>query len=408
MPDAETPSHYSEALKRRGFALHERIGSGASGCVYRALQLSLSRREVAVKFCDTRTLQSDRDRKRFEREAKLLALLQHPGIPFVITQGSVPTSPVPTPYFVMQYVAGETLQERLKRQPVIVASETTLLLRQVLDALQCAHDSDIVHRDVKPSNIIISRSGSTFLVDFSIGVSARIEDGLSRATVTGQGVGTWLYAAPEQLRDASVIDKRSDIYSLGVVAAEMLGARLPLPVTQEKLRDELRDRSPPLVEAVMRAVCVRPEERFQTAREFRDALTVVDSTSSALAFRETLVLCPNAGCTGGVWSSGGYFWGPKVKSSSERFCEHCGTEYMRACQRCRRPLPDHLAELVCKRSKSDRDSLEAHCVGCGALLFRTPTCGKCGSLLREKDLLSGARDGCSKPRCMALGEEPIF
>lgn len=407
VPDAETPPHYTEALKRRGFSLEERIGSGASGSVYRALQLSLSRREVAVKFCDTRALQSDRDRKRFEREANLLALLQHPGIPFVITQGSVPTLPVSTPYFVMQYVAGETLQERLRREPVVESAETTLLLQYLLDALQCAHDSDVVHRDVKPSNIIISRRGRAFLVDFSIGVSARAEGGLTRATSTGQGVGTWLYAAPEQLRDASVVDKRSDIYSLGVVAAEMLGARPP--VTPETLRERLQDQWSPLVEAVIRAVCARPEGRFQTAREFRDALTVTDPTASSLAFQESLVLCPKAGCTGGVWSSRGYFRGPKVHFSSERFCEHCGTEYLRGCQKCRRPLPANLAELVCKRTKSDRDSLEAHCVGCGELLFRTPTCSKCGSLLQDKDLGSGAKDGCSKPRCMArLGDEPVF
>lgn len=390
---------YVQALSKRGFALKERIGGGAYGTVYKAEQTSL-RRTVAVKFFDNPFTRDDANRKRFEREGPLLARVQHPSIPYVILTGTVirQLDGSPVPYTVMQYISGPPLDRRLARGAIELPL-VYRIMRDVLSALECAHQQGVIHRDVKPDNIILSDFGN-YLLDFSIGICVAREPGLTRATNVGAQVGTTNYAAPEQLVDASAVDSRADIYSAGVVLAEMLGARPRLKL--DTIDDELAHASSALRKIVRTAAAEAPTDRYQRASDFLVALDGVIGPTIAEVLEAQIVLCPNPGCPGGKWSngSGNYFWGPKIGApTTSRFCEHCGTEYLRGCPKCQRALPANIANLVAKEAKSERDALEAHCAQCGGLIFQTPTCAKCRSYLTEKDMGTDTSiSGCAKCR----------
>lgn len=258
------PEAYSIALRRRGFVLEEWIGGGAYGNVYRAEQSSL-RRPVAVKFFDNRFTRGDANRKRFEREAQLLARVQHPSIPYVITCGTIASPPgSDVPFTVMQYVSGPSLEHRLASGKIDIGL-IYRVMRDVLSALDCAHQRDVVHRDVKPDNIVLSDHG-IFLLDFSIGICVTREPGLTRATNAGEKVGTTNYAAPEQLEDSSAVDTRADIYSAGVVLAEMLGARPRLKL--DTLDTEITHVPSVLRNIIRHAAADCPDSRFQRAANF--------------------------------------------------------------------------------------------------------------------------------------------
>jgi serine/threonine protein kinase len=390
---------YVQALLKRGFVLKERIGGGAYGTVYKAEQTSL-RRAVAVKFFDNPFTRDDANRKRFEREGPLLARVQHPSIPYVILTGTVlrQLDGIAVPYTVMQYISGPPLDRRLVRGAIELPL-VYRIMRDVLSALECAHQQGVIHRDVKPDNIILSDFGN-YLLDFSIGICVTHEPGLTRATNTGAQVGTTNYAAPEQLVDASAVDSRADIYSAGVVLAEMLGARPRLKL--ENIDTEIAHAPSALRKIVRTAAAELPTGRYQRASDFLLALEGVIGPSIAEVLDAQIVLCPNSRCSGGKWSngSGNYYWGPKVGTPTTlRFCEHCGTEYLRGCPKCQRPLPANIANLVVKGAKSERDALEAHCAQCGGLIFQTPTCAKCRSYLTDKDIgTDTSESGCAKCR----------
>jgi serine/threonine protein kinase len=390
---------YVQALSKRGFVLKERIGGGAYGTVYKAEQTSL-RRAVAVKFFDNPFTRDDANRKRFEREGPLLARVQHPSIPYVILTGTVvrQLDGGAVPYTVMQYISGPPLDRRLARGAIELPM-VYRIMRDVLSALECAHQQGVIHRDVKPDNIILSDLGN-YLLDFSIGICVAREPGLTRATNAGAQVGTTNYAAPEQLVDASAVDCRADIYSAGVVLAEMLGAR---PRLKWDTLDAEMAHVPSALRKIARvATSELPADRYQRASDFLVALEGVIGPTIAKVLDAQVVLCPKPGCPGGKWSNGtgNYFWGPKVGApTTSEFCEHCGAEYLRGCPKCQRPLPANIADLVVKEAKSERDALEAHCAQCGGLIFQTPTCAKCRSYLTDKDIgADTSKSGCEKCR----------
>ena len=178
----QTPESYASALSSRGFDLEERIGRGAFGTVYKANQRSLGR-PVAVKFFDSPFMQQPINRKRFEREALLLARIQHPSVPYVITQGTLKDESN-TPYSVMHFIPGEGLDRVVQRDGRFQANRAVDVMLDVLDALETVHERGIVHRDVKPNNIMIEKA-RTWLIDFSIGIAIAAIPGLSRPTATG-------------------------------------------------------------------------------------------------------------------------------------------------------------------------------------------------------------------------------
>jgi hypothetical protein len=254
------------------------IGRGGMAVVYRATDLRLHRR-VAIKLLPPELAFNADVRERFLREAQTSAQLAHPNIVPIYTvderEGMV--------YFVMALVDGESLAERLKRETRLPIADARRILADVADALAYAHERGVVHRDVKPDNIMLERStGRAVVTDFGI---ARAAAGDSRLTVTGVAVGTPAYMSPEQALGERELDGRSDIYSLGVVAYQMLGGDTPfrasntpamlvkhLSETPRPLQGLRPDAPASLVHAIMRALAKKPENRWADAAEFREAI----------------------------------------------------------------------------------------------------------------------------------------
>ncbi|MEQ1566110.1 MAG: serine/threonine-protein kinase [Myxococcota bacterium] len=266
----QIPPAYTTALARRGFNIENWHAGGGFGNVYKALQVGLGR-HVAIKFFDNIVQrQNPTSEKRFEREAPLLARIQHPAIPFVITQGEVHDGSEKTPYTIMQFIPGDTLAEHLSASQRPLADPTIWrVMSDLLGALDAVHQHGIVHRDVNPRNIILSPYG-TYLVDFSIGFSTNPEPGLTRATEANTRIGTMNYMAPEQIADSSTVNHLVDVYAAGVVLGEMFGARLPLRV--DVLDVELTNVAKPVRDLIRRAAADKPTDRFQRASEFKAEL----------------------------------------------------------------------------------------------------------------------------------------
>ena len=254
------------------------IGRGGMAVVYRATDLRLNRR-VAIKVLPPELAFNADVRERFLREAQTAAQLSHPGIVPIYTvderEGIV--------YFVMALVDGESLAERLAREPRQPIAEARRILGAVADALAYAHEQGVVHRDVKPDNIMLERaSGRPLVTDFGI---ARAAQGDTRLTVTGVAIGTPAYMSPEQALGERELDGRSDIYSLGVIGYQLLAGETPFrasntPAMLVKHVSEtprplstLRPDTPAgLAHAIARALAKKPEERWANAGAFRDAL----------------------------------------------------------------------------------------------------------------------------------------
>jgi len=188
--------------------------------VYRARQPSVSR-DVAIKVITTGVANDDRAVQRFQREARLIARLEHP---YILPVYDFDGRHAP-PYIVMRCLDCGTLKDVIG-QRALPHDEVAYLLRQVGAALDYAHRQGIVHRDVKPSNILIDREGNAFVADFGI---ARMVSGEHDAQITASGamVGTPNYASPEQARGEGDVNRRADVYAQGVVLFEMLTGERP-------------------------------------------------------------------------------------------------------------------------------------------------------------------------------------
>ena len=254
------------------------IGRGGMAVVYRALDLRLNRR-VAIKVLPPELAFNADVRERFLREAQTAAGLSHPSIVPIYTvderEGIV--------YFVMALVDGESLAQWLAREPRLPVDEARRILAGVADALSYAHAQGVVHRDVKPDNIMLDRAtGRPMVTDFGI---ARAAQGDTRLTVTGVAIGTPAYMSPEQAMGERDLDGRSDIYSLGVIGYQLLAGETPFrasntPAMLVKHVSEtprplatLRPDTPlALAHAITRALAKKPEDRWPDAAAFRDAL----------------------------------------------------------------------------------------------------------------------------------------
>lgn len=259
----------------------EQLGEGGMATIFKAFDTRLEA-TVAIKVIRTENLPQsgvERARKRFEREAKALAQLNHPNIVKVTDYGEYGGRP----YLVMPYLEGGTLKRLIQDRGALPWQEAVHLLLPISKALAYAHQHGMVHRDVKPSNVLITDSGEPMLSDF--GVTKIIEDETTiDLTGTSAAVGTPEYMAPEQATSKS-IDHRVDIYSLGIVFYEMVTGRkpyvadTPLAVLIKHARDPLPRPSqflpglPVKVERVLlKALSKVPEDRYQTMGEFTVAL----------------------------------------------------------------------------------------------------------------------------------------
>ena len=260
------------------YDIGDEIGRGAMGVVYRATDLRL-RRTVAIKVLPPDLAFRPETRERFLREAEMAAQLSHPNIVPIYSvdekDGVV--------HFVMAFIDGESLGERLEREPRPPLDLVRRVLRDVADALDYAHRRGVIHRDIKPDNILLDRHGARPVVtDFGI---ARAGETHSRLTVTGVAVGTPAYMSPEQAMGERELDGRSDIYSLGIVGYRMLAGELPFRAPSSAammlkhiseqalpLAGQRPDAPPALVAAVEHAIAKRPEDRWQDAGAMREAL----------------------------------------------------------------------------------------------------------------------------------------
>ncbi len=255
----------------------EAIGSGGMAEVYRAHHPTLNR-TVAIKVLPPKLAEEADFRKRFEREAKATAQLKHPNIVQMYDFG---VSGDDTYFMVMEFIDGPDLDSLLREGRGLPFNEALPILEGLASALDYAHNAGLVHRDIKPSNVMLDRSASSFrpvLMDFGI---AKIVGVGTRLTGTGGVLGTFDYIAPEQIQAAAGVDWRADVYSLGVMAYEMLTGELPfkrsnlgalLIAHMHQPAPDPRQVTPGLpqkvAEAVMRAMAKEPIARHATAGEF--------------------------------------------------------------------------------------------------------------------------------------------
>src|SRR5437870_9737531 len=263
------------------YTLEGEIGRGGMGVVYNARDERLKRR-VAVKVLPPELAFREEIRTRFLREAETAARLSHPHIVPIHSVGEGPDRLV---YFVMAYVDGEPLSARLKRRGRLPPEEVRRILSETADALSAAHALGIIHRDVKPDNILLEGSrGRVVVTDFGIAKALSSATG-GTLTATGVAIGTPHFMSPEQAAGDREIDGRSDIYSLGVVGYQMLVGELPFraPTVPGILMKHITEPAPMITEkrpdcpedlaaCVMGCLEQEPESRWPSADPVRRGL----------------------------------------------------------------------------------------------------------------------------------------
>lgn len=263
------------ALSER-YTVDREIARGGAACVFlgydaagAAVALKVLRPELVVSVTS----------ERFLREVAFLAQVSHPRIPKLLDWGESEW----LVWYVMPYIAGPSLRDHLTRLQCVAIDDTLRIADELLDALSFAHQQGIVHRDVKPENIVLSEGGA-ILLDFGI-ARAIAEAGTDRLTRSGYAVGTSAYMSPEQVEGSADIDARSDLYSLGCVLFECLAGRPPFTAAREEavlrmhlhcappdVRTLRKDAPRPLGRVIDRALKVKRKDRWRSAADMRQAL----------------------------------------------------------------------------------------------------------------------------------------
>jgi eukaryotic-like serine/threonine-protein kinase len=287
------PARLASALAGR-YTLHRPLGRGGMATVYLARDLRYDR-AVAVKVLHPELSTGD-TATRFLREIRIAARLQHPHIAAVLDSGEIAADPdssgdaaTPLLYYVMPYVEGETLRDRMQREGPLPVAEATRILVGVLGALAHAHNHGVLHRDIKPENVILAGQHA-YVLDFGI---ARIMDDVAHdggaLTMTGVSMGTPAYMAPEQLLTGEGVDARTDLYAVGMLAYELLAGRPAFPshfarlATPAPSLTEARPDAPPaLAGVVARCLEREPAARFDTADAVLAALLAATATSDGV------------------------------------------------------------------------------------------------------------------------------
>lgn len=292
--DAAQPLHRPISTRRRGgregsvvagrYLLDRKLASGGMGTVYEGVDERLGR-PVAIKVLKEELAEDARFVERFGREARSAALLSHPNITSIFDYGEDDGMP----YIVMELVRGRDLGVELEREAPFRLERAVQVTCQVLDALQHAHEASVIHRDVKPANVIVTDRDRVKVTDFGIARAA----GASRLTATGIILGSAHYVSPEHVRGEGAVPQ-SDIYSAGILLYEMLTGSTPfegeslLQVAERHLMDDVAPPSlanpevpPVLDEVVIRATAKSADDRFSSAEEMAWALYTWDKDTRA-------------------------------------------------------------------------------------------------------------------------------
>ncbi|MEU9474409.1 protein kinase [Streptomyces sp. NPDC048191] len=285
-----------QALAGGRYQLRDLLGEGGMASVHLAYDAVLDR-QVAIKTLHTELGREQAFRERFRREAQAVAKLTHTNIVSVFDTGEDDLGGLTTPYIVMEYVEGRplgsVLEEDIRQYGAMPADRALKVTADVLAALEISHEMGLVHRDIKPGNVMVTKRGVVKVMDF--GIARAMQSGVTSMTQTGMVVGTPQYLSPEQALGRGV-DARSDLYSVGIMLFQLVTGRLPFDadsalaiayahVQEEPVAPSSVNRSlPPAVDAlVARALKKNPNERFPTAEAMRDECLRVAASFQAAA-----------------------------------------------------------------------------------------------------------------------------
>ncbi|MDJ0975153.1 MAG: protein kinase [Planctomycetota bacterium] len=250
-----------------GYTVVAALGQGGMGRVFRA-RPDEGGADVAIKVIHPHLVSDPASLARFLQEARVGARIDHPNVVKTLGAGVIEEAGSETPYLVLEHVEGQTLRALLDEVGRVPERLGRLVARRVADALVAIHARGIVHRDIKPGNVLITADETIKVMDLGV---ALLQEELFRLSQTGEFVGSLLYAAPEQL-DGRVPDARTDLYALGLMLFEMAAGRLPARYVAEEKGPVLPNASP-FFSAVVRTLLERdPEARFTSAEELRDVL----------------------------------------------------------------------------------------------------------------------------------------
>jgi eukaryotic-like serine/threonine-protein kinase len=282
----------SPRLLSNRYELGEVLGYGGMSEVHKGRDVRLGR-DVAVKVLRADLARDPQFQERFRREAQNAAALNHPAIVAVYDTGETRTDHGPLPYIVMEYVDGRTLRDIVKTEGPLPGQRAMEIMADVCAALDFSHRHGIVHRDVKPANVMITKTGAVKVMDF--GIARAVADGQAAVTQTAAVIGTAQYLSPEQARGEAV-DARSDVYAAGCVLFELLTGEppftgdSPVAVAYQHVREDpkppsaLNPRVSPALDAiVLKAMSKGAPNRYQSAAEMRTDLVRVLSNQRPLA-----------------------------------------------------------------------------------------------------------------------------
>lgn len=272
------------------FRLIRKLGQGGMGEVYLAHQISLDRpaalKVLAKHLCDNASFV-----KRFYREARAMAKVDHPQTVRVFAVDEAEG----VHFVAMEFVDGKSLQDWMKQLGTLSVGDAVHVIMRCAEALEVAHNMNMVHRDIKPDNIMLTKRGQVKVSDFGLAKALDEED--SSMTQSGTGLGTPYYMAPEQARNAKYVDRRSDIYALGITFYHLLTGKLPFTgnsamevvLNKEKGQyDSARKANPAISEkldlVIGKMIEKKPEQRFQDCGEFMRALSALGLESPSLSF----------------------------------------------------------------------------------------------------------------------------